>query len=202
MSDKPSYLGLLNAIAVGERRGHAVLAAWCGVSHDDELADVLNRVAIREREHAAAFEKRLCELGYGIREHDNPAFAETLAFARSDAADAEKFRRVLGFDAPEEPLRSDPLARVFEYRSIDPVTGALLGRFIGEERDSERQLRDQFQRIATANPRLVEANSPIEDVSGRQLASASGADDRALADIADRIDRLAQTIEQLKQLRR
>jgi rubrerythrin len=189
MSDKPSYLGLLNAIAVGERRGHEVLSAWCEVCRDPELADVLNRVAIREREHAAAFEKRLCELGYGIRERDNPVFAEALESARSDAADAEKFRRVLGYQASDEPGRDDPLARIFDDRSIDAASGALLGRFICEERDSERQLRDQLQRITDAGRRIDDAGQ-------------SGDDDQQLADIAARLDRLAETIEQLKQLRR
>jgi hypothetical protein len=195
MSDKPSYLGLLNAIAVGERRGHAVLSAWCSVSRDRQLTSVLDRVAIREREHAAAFEKRLCELGYGIMERDNPVFDETLAMARSDAADLEKFHRVLGYRAPEEPGRDDPLARIFEDRSIDPATGALLGRFISEERDSERQLRGQFQRI-------VNAGRPIADGAGGTDGQPPGEDDQALADIGARIDRLAETIEQLKQLRR
>jgi hypothetical protein len=189
MSDKPSYLGLLNAIAVGERRGHAVLSAWCDATQDRELASVLHRVAVREQEHAAAFEKRLCELGYGIKETDNPSFPDTLAFARSDAGDDAKFRRVLGYQAPDEPTRDDPLARVFEDRSIDPTTGALLGRFIGEERDSERQLRTTWKRIAS-------------ETASRAATAAHGDDDPLLADIAARIDRLAATIEQFKQLRR
>jgi hypothetical protein len=169
MSDKPSYLGLLNAIALGERR-------------------VLQMLAIREHEHAAAFEKRLCELGYGIKESDNPAYAETLAFARSAASDDEKFRRVLGYQAPDEPKRDDPLARIFEDHSIDPQTGALLGRFIGEERDSERRLRAAWRRIAN-------------DASRQEPTNARD-DDPLLTDIAARIDRLAATIEQFKQLRR
>jgi hypothetical protein len=186
MSDKPTYLGLLNTIAIGERRGHAVLSAWSSVTRDAELARVLRQVAIREQEHAAAFEKRLCELGFDVQERDNPAFPERLACARSEASDDEKFRRVLGYAAPDESspeasARPDPLARVFDDRSIDPLTGALLGRFVCEERDSERRLRAEWRRI-TATP--------------------AGGDDQVLADIASRIDRLAETIEQLKQLRR
>ncbi|MFU8815631.1 MAG: hypothetical protein ACNA7W_09810 [Pseudomonadales bacterium] len=184
MSDKPTYLGLLNAIAVGERRGHAVLSAWCSVTGDRELASVLNMVAIREQEHAAAFEKRLCELGYGVKETANPAFDESLAAARSNASDRDKFQQVLGYGAREENEGDDPLARVFDDRSIDPQTGALLGRFIAEERDSERQLRAAWH--------LTEAAA----------SSANGDDDPLLADIAARIDRLAETIEQFKQLRR
>jgi rubrerythrin len=181
MSDKPSYLGLLNAITIGERRGHAVLSAWSSVTRDAALALVLKRVAVREQEHAAAFEKRLCELGFEVQERDNPTFPERLACARSEVSDDDKFRRILGYAAPDEPDRDDPLARVFDDRSIDPLTGALLGRFVCEERDSERQLRDQWKRM-TAMP--------------------AADDDQVLADIAARIDRLAETIEQLKQLRR
>jgi len=184
MSDKPSYLGLLNAIAVGERRGHAVLSAWCEVSQDPDLAGILRMVAIREQEHAAAFEKRLCELGYGLKQTVNPSFGEILAVAGSTASDRDKFQRVLGYQAPDEPQGDYPLARVFDDRSIDPQTGALLGRFIAEERDSERQLRAAWQRIETA------------------AASSDRDADPLLADIAARIDRLADTIEQLKQLRR
>jgi hypothetical protein len=190
MSDRPSYLGLLNAIALGERRGHAVLCAWCRVCRDPELAAVLGSVAIRVREHAAAFEKRLCELGFRVRDNDNPTFAERLEIAGSDAPDADKFRHVLGYREPDEPDRDDPLARIFDDRTIDPATGALLGRFISEARDSERQLRDQWHRVRTSGP--------VPDAR----ASHYPEDDATLADIATRIDRLARTIEQLKELRR
>lgn len=182
MSDKPSYLGLLNAIAVAERRGHAVFTAWRDTTTDPELVALLDRIAIREAEHAAAFTKRLCDLGFSLRE---PAAAgeETLAVAASSASDADKFRQLLGYGNGTEV--DDPLDRMFEDRSIDPQTGALLGRFIAEERDSERQLRAACARVTEA------ANG-----------SAGGADEeRVLADIAVRIDRLSQTLEDLKKLR-
>jgi hypothetical protein len=186
MSDKPSYLGLLNAIALGERRGAAVLTAWRDATEDRELAEVLNLVAIREQEHAAAFTKRLCELGFGVKESPSSEFDDALATATSPAVDdAEKFRRVLGYGTPEEAERPDPLARIFDDHSIDPATGALLGRFIAEERDSERRLRAAWQSLAPP-----------------PAAAATADGDPLLADIAARIDRLAETIEQLKALRR
>lgn len=183
MSDKPSYLGLLNAIALGEQRGHAVLDAWCRSTPDRDLAAVLDTVAIREREHAAAFTKRLCELGFALKEDPNPEFEETLAVARSSAPDAEKFRRVLGYGSDRDSAE-DPLARIFDDTTIDPQTGALLGRFIAEERDSERRLRAAWSRCREAAPR------PLGD------------EEQLLADIAQRIDRLSRTLEDLKQLRR
>jgi hypothetical protein len=181
MSDKPSYLGLLNAIAVAEGHGHALLAAWRDATPDPDLAATLNVVAIREQEHAAAFTKRLCELGYGVREKPNPEFQARLAAAGSSLSDADKFREVLGYDRDGEP---DPLERLFDDHSIDAQTGALLGRFIAEERDSERRLRSQWARIRC------------------ESHSVSTGDDAVLNDIAARIDRLSQTIEELKRLRR
>lgn len=183
MSDKPTYLGLLNAIAVGEARGHAVLGAWRDATADRELADVLNVVAIREQEHAAAFTKRLCELGFGVKESPSEEFERTLSLARSAASDAEKFRGVLGYGAPGDAHKPDPLASLFDDTTIDPQTGALLGRFIAEERDSERRLRDACARVTPA-------------------ATANGTGDELLADVAARIDKLARTIEELKALRR
>ena len=47
MSGKPSYLGLLNAIAVGENRGYQLLSTWAGCARDAELANVLNAIALR-----------------------------------------------------------------------------------------------------------------------------------------------------------
>ncbi len=184
MNDKPTYLGLLNAIALAEGRAFEVLSAWRDATADRELAGVLDVVAIREQEHAAAFTKRLCELGYSVKESPCSAsgeFERSLAVARSQASDLEKFRQVLGYGAGGE--EDDPLARLFDDHSIDRETGALLGRFIAEERDSERRLKGQWRRLQSAPP-------------------ASAGDDALLADMAARIDRLARTIEELKALRR
>jgi hypothetical protein len=181
MSQKPTYLGLLNAIAVGEARGHAVLSAWKTATADPQLAEVLNVVAIREHEHSAAFTKRLCELGFSVREKPSSLFDENLQLAASGASDVEKFQRILGYQPegtqPSEETR-DPLADVFSDRTIDPQTGALLGRFVAEERDSERRLRGALAKICNDAPA-----------------------DPVLQDIAVRLDRLSATLEDLKKLR-
>lgn len=179
---KPTYLGLLNAIVIAERRGHAVLDAWRRATPLPALADTLSVVAIREQAHAAAFTKRLCELGYGVRERPSATFEADLALARSSAPDADKFRCILGYGDPDEADRPDPLADLFADRTIDPVTGAMLGRFIAEERDSERRLREAWLRLPES--------------------AGDGGDARLLADIAERLDRLATTLEDLKRLRR
>ena len=59
MSDKPSYLGLLNAIAVAESNAHEHLQAWIAVTTSVEVAKVLRTVAAREGEHGMSFAKRI-----------------------------------------------------------------------------------------------------------------------------------------------
>lgn len=180
MSDKPSYLGLLNAIAVGESRGYELLSAWGKQTRAPEVAKVLNLVAIREQEHAAAFTKRLCELGYDVREKSNDRFVEHLELAKSDASDRKKFEEILGYGADSQAQpQQDQLGNLFDDESIDPQTGALLGRFVAEERDSGRRLKAAYEQLG---------NLP--------------ADETILRDIADRLDRLTSTLEELKTLRR
>lgn len=177
MADKPSYLGLLNAIAVGEGRAYTLLDAWAKATPNTAVAAVLNLVAIREREHAAAFTKRLCELGFGIKEAPRGDFDAKLVFAKSDAADRDKFESVLGYAKSERT--DDPLAAVFSDQTIDVQTGELLGRYIAEERDSERRLRACYASL------------------GKDTAA-----DQALAEICARLERLTASIEELKSLRR
>ena len=51
MSDKPTYLSLLNAIAVNEARSHRYLQAWIEKTDDPEVKAVLQKVSWREGEH-------------------------------------------------------------------------------------------------------------------------------------------------------
>ena len=173
---------MLNAIAVGEERGAQLLAAWAASTEDQVLAADLTTVAIREREHAAAFTKRLHELGFTVRPKSPGRFEQDLALARSAVSDARKFETLLPARAMERNGDSvDPLSHLFDDRSIDPHTGALLGRFIAEERDSENVLEHARQRTLSSSQQR-------------------DADDE-LADIAERIDRLTATLESLKALR-
>ena len=175
MSDKPSYLKVLNAIAVGEARGHALFDAWAKATRDAELANTLNVVAIRECEHAAVFTKRLCELGYSVLERPAEDFETRLQTLRSDVSDAEKFESVFGYGRERG---DEGLGRIFADTTIDPLTGKLLGRFIAEERDTRRRLEAQYERV-----------------------KATSVDDAGLAQISERLERLAKTIEELKVLR-
>ena len=143
MSDKPSYLGALNAIVNGERRGFEFLNAWSEMSPDPDISLMLKTVALREAEHAATFEKRMCELGYSLREKTDSGFEKTMTLACSDVSDLEKFEK-LGYDKTPEEGGEDQLLQLLADKSIDPQTGALLGRFIAEERDSGRILREAY----------------------------------------------------------
>lgn len=136
---KPSYIGMLNTISNAERRGYELLSAWADATTNQEVAGLLRVVAIREAEHAWAFEKRLCELGHSLIEKKDPNFKKTMKLVRSDASDVEKFEK-LKIGQPRNDDDPDRLLELLADKSIDPQTGALLGRFITEERDSGRLL--------------------------------------------------------------
>ncbi|MCH7741755.1 MAG: hypothetical protein IIB71_03715 [Proteobacteria bacterium] len=142
-SNKPSYLGTLNAIVNGERRGFEFLDAWATKTKNTDLAGKLKTVALREAEHAASFEKRMCELGYSLKEKEDPKFKKTMEIVSSSLDDAAKFEK-LGVGQPEQE-GEDKLLQLLADKSIDPQTAALLGRFIAEERDSGRILREAYQ---------------------------------------------------------
>src|ERR1700686_2334777 len=78
MSDKPSYLGLLNAIAVNEARAHQYLQVWIDKTTDPDVKAVLRTVAWREGEHGMSFAKRVNELGYELRDRDDLNLADRL----------------------------------------------------------------------------------------------------------------------------
>ncbi|MEJ2090212.1 MAG: hypothetical protein P8Y69_17470, partial [Gammaproteobacteria bacterium] len=151
---KPTYLGLLNSIAVNEKKGEQFLNAWADATDDEQLEAALRFVAIREGEHAWAFTKRMCELGYGVSEKDAfnvfQDFDALMSCVTSDACDADKVAFVTAGigERGEEGERTDPFASFFNDTTIDPETGALLGRYVCEERDSGRRLQAEYDRIA------------------------------------------------------
>ncbi len=178
---EPTYIPLLNSIAVNECKGEALLSAWADATPDAALEGVLRFVAIREGEHAAAFTKRLCELGHAVCEDTAyqvfDDFEGLRAFLASGASDADKVARFRGGDGDGK----DPFRGFFNDTTIDPETGALLGRYICEERDSGRRLDAEYQRICAA-------------------AGGAGAEDE-IAALTAKIDALASQIAELKALR-
>jgi hypothetical protein len=148
-SDKPSYLGLLNAIALAESRAHAYLTAWMAVTPNPDVRTVLATVAAREGEHGMAFAKRINELGYSVLERPDPSQRKKMAMAKSDHTDLEKMEAI-GLNELDTGDRPDIFDPFFADHSIDIQTGALLGRYICEERDSGRLLRSCYEQLKAA----------------------------------------------------
>lgn len=156
---EPTYLPLLNSIAVNERKGQILLDAWASTTRDESLANALRFVAIREGEHAMAFTKRMCELGHAVCEETAyqvfKDFDGLVSCVKSSLSDAQKVERLQG-PRSSEP-RKDPFTGFFNDTTIDPQTGELLGRYIAEERDSGRRLKAEYDRVCgMTNPSATE----------------------------------------------
>jgi rubrerythrin len=146
MADKPSYLGLLNAIAVAESRAQTYLCAWADVTTSDDVRGVLRKVAAREGEHAMSFAKRINELGYDVRRKDDDDTEQAVALVTSGCSDLEKMEalKLHRLDRGDKP---DIFDEFFTDHTIDIATGELLGRYIAEERDSARSLRQCYEQL-------------------------------------------------------
>ena len=150
MAKKPSYIGLMNAIANSERQGHDLFRDWCHATRDEDLKPVLHMVAIREMEHSWAFEKRLNELGFDLQPSKNAALSKLTKLLKSKADDVEKFAAFGIGTAPardKAPAPADGLLQILSDQTIDPQTGALMGRFICEERDTGRELNKAYKAL-------------------------------------------------------
>ena len=136
-SDSPSYIGALNQIALTEYRAHGFYLAWARSTDDEDVERVMRIVALRELEHASAIQNRIFELGHLPVDgpHDFGAQCdEWLALFASDASDLDKFLG-FGFKDPDR-LPRDNFHEIFLDDTLDSATGALLGRYIAEERES------------------------------------------------------------------
>ena len=184
MSDKPSYLGLLNAVSLAESAACEYLHAWIEVTPSADVAAVLRTVAAREGEHGAAFAKRINELGYELRVKDDPGRAKRMKIAKSSKSDLEKMEafELHKLDTGDKP---DIFDKFFADHSIDIRTGELLGRYIAEERDSGRLLRSCYEQLRAA--------------AGDDTATASPDDDR-LDVIESKVDAVCRAVEELRQI--
>jgi hypothetical protein len=167
MSEKPRYLGLLNAIAVAEGRAQTYLCAWAEVTLSDEVRHVLRTVAAREGEHAMSFARRINELGFEVRpKDDHDQLEKTIALVRSNRSDLEKMK-ALKLHRLDTTDRPDIFDDFFKDHTIDIQTGALLGRYIAEERDSGRILRRCYEQLklhvdTSAAPASAAGNGRLE----------------------------------------
>jgi hypothetical protein len=186
MSDKPSYLGLLNAIAVNEARAHQYLQVWIDKTTDPDVKAVLRTVAWREGEHGMSFAKRVNELGYELRDRDDLNLADRLEVAGSDRSDLEKME-YFGQDRLDEVLGA--FDTIFQDHSIDIQTGELLGRYVAEEFDTARLLRCCYEELKARQGDTAPATA-------RTAASAA----TELAALNDKVDALCRAVEELRQI--
>ena len=182
MGDKPSYLGLLNAIALAESRAHAYMCAWADTTMSDDVRGVLLKVAAREGEHAMSFAKRIDELGYEVRRKEDDGADNAIALVTSDCSDLEKMKalKLHQLDRGDKP---DIFDDFFKDHSIDIATGELLGRYIAEERDTARLLRACYRQLKQAASDVLPAS----------------ADDR-LASLENKLDTLCSSMVELRDL--
>jgi rubrerythrin len=187
MSDTPSYLGLLQGIANAERQGHEYYRAWYEHASDPDLKETVRVVANREMEHSLAFTKRIDELGFELRWAEPLDFSKQIDIVASDCSDYEKAKAVGLLDL-KQPVagKKDLFCSFFDDVTIDVQTGALLGRYIAEERDSIRML------IACAEA--------LEARYGDRAARAAAADGSAgrLESLEEKLDAICAAVGRLE----
>jgi hypothetical protein len=155
-TEKPSYLGLLNAISLAESAAGVYLEAWAKVTPNEGLADTLRLVAARETSHGEVFCRRLAELGYGLRHKPDPRAAEQLArLANPNIRDLEKIpgRR----DEEADPFAE--IRRRMAEGDFDPMTVNLMNWYIAEEKDSARRLREAYESVREGRGKKVKAGA-------------------------------------------
>jgi Mn-containing catalase len=192
MSDKPSYLGLLNAVSLAESNAHCYLTEWASVTKDPDVRRVLLTVAAREGEHGMTFAKRINELGYELLQRPDDTLEKKLAIVRSDCSDLEKME-ALGYSSRDSAEgKPDLFDDFFKDHSIDVQTGELLGRYIAEERDTGRLLRACHQCLHEAADAEASVNG-----ANRQDSKAAKATARRLTAIETKVDQLCAAVEEL-----
>ena len=183
MGNKPSYLGLLNAIAVAEAHAHEYLHVWADATPSEDVRTVLLTIAAREGEHGMSFAKRINELGYEVRCKDDSGLQKGMEIARSDCSDLEKMKalKLNKLDTGDKP---DIFDGFFKDHSIDIRTGELLGRYIAEERDTARLLKSCYDQLVAAS----------------KSKSAAAPASESLESLEAKVDTLCRAVEELRQI--
>ena len=186
MTERPTYLRMLEAIANAERQGHEYYQAWYEHATDPDLKETMRVVANRELEHSLAFTKRIDELGFECRPADIIDFSKQIEIVTSDCSDYEKLEALELTDLKDKisDPENDPFRSLFNDLTIDVQTGALLGRYIAEERDSGRML-------AACAETMVARYGSADQSSG-------GATDDRLAGLEQKLDAICAAVEQLQ----
>jgi rubrerythrin len=181
---KPDYLGLLNAISLGESRAGVYLKAWAEVTSDPELKQALTLVAARETTHGEVFRQRIERLGFTLRERDDPTFEEKVrVYGDPNRSDVDKVRYSRRDEQAESGV-NDFFASIdarVEDESVDQLTRDTLRWYVHEERDSGELLRAVYNRIearADGEQRSGSSGGPRASAS----ASAPSIDTQAILD--------------------
>ena len=194
---KPRYLGLLNAISLAETHAGVYLRAWADATCDEELASTLRLVAARETSHGEVFCRRLCELGYELRQKVDPAAAERIArYANPKISDLNKIGRSRG------EVEKDPFGEIEQKMKegfYDQMTCNLLGWYICEERDSAKRLRAAYARVRAKAGEAVEGRPGANGANaGAEKPAHVSADVQAImACVVDGFARLERKLENL-----
>jgi hypothetical protein len=187
--EKPSYLGLLNAISLAESHAGVYLEAWADATSDEDLACALRLVAARERSHGDVFCRRLSELGYSLRQKRDPGDGERLAkYADPRIGDLEK----IGPDREPERDTFGEIKKAMRDGVYDSMTCNLLQWYIAEEEDSGRRLREAYAcvRDKANGGRRAKANGHAE-------AHASTDAEAIMACMTQGFSRLEKSLEKL-----
>ena len=142
---RPTFLKVLNGLAGAEWSAHHEFGAWAKVTRDEALRPLLLLVAAREGEHALSFEKRIIDLGFTLLPRPKSDHDECMrVLSDPSVSDLDKLE-FFGYGDGGQYGESDTFATLFEDRSMDIETSTLMGRYVGEERDTSRRLRAAYK---------------------------------------------------------
>ena len=192
-TEKPAYLGLLNAISLAESNAGQYLEAWANVTEDEDLACTLRLVAARERSHGEVFCRRIAELGFSLKPKRDPADGERLAkYADPRISDLEKVGPER--NGEERDVFRDIRARMAQGE-FDPMTCNLLQWYIAEEEDSGRRLREAYACVRErANGRRGKANGAAEAQPGAEAEAIMACMTQGFTRLEKSIEKLAKAI--------
>lgn len=198
-AEKPSYLGLLNAISLAETEAGHYLSAWANATDDEELACTLRLVAARETSHGDLFCRLISELGFELRQKPDQKAAERLArYANPKISDCEKV-------GPERTETRDTFADIRKAMAdgvYDPVTCNMMQWYICEEEDSGRKLRDVYAKVRakagmTAAPKRANGHDRTPAIEAGPSADAQA----IMACMTAGFAKLDKTLEKLAKVR-
>jgi len=195
--EKPDYLGLLNAISLGETAAGVQLRAWANATEDCELAETLRFVAARETNHGETFCRRIAELGFDLKPKNDPKAEEyLLKLANPKISDCEKIGPERAEGGPDIFADIDKAIASGKY---DPMTENMLRWYIAEERDSGKRLKVQYDRIrAEMKASMAATPAKANGANGHAMAAGPSNDAQAIMEcMTAGFAKLEKTLEKL-----